>query len=146
MPKLNWIDALFFGVRRILAGGVEMPERPAINFVGATVTDNPAENRIDVVLGGSGLRKISPIVTSDYTASPGELVRVDGHRAIVITLPPAAPNALATVVVKKVNGGDGDITIAAPPGQAVGGQISIHTLAAHGRAEFMSDALSWLIL
>lgn len=51
-PLLNWIDTLFFGVRRILSGGVELPERPAINFEGATVTDNPAENRIDVSMSG----------------------------------------------------------------------------------------------
>ncbi|WP_437318260.1 hypothetical protein [Sorangium sp. So ce385] len=35
---LNWIDTLFFGVRRIFAAGVELPERPALNFVGAVVT------------------------------------------------------------------------------------------------------------
>jgi hypothetical protein len=37
MPKLNWLDTLFFGVRRVLAAGVELPERPALNFVGASV-------------------------------------------------------------------------------------------------------------
>ena len=51
-PLLNWIDTMFFGVRRILSGGTELPERPALNFEGATVTDNPAENRIDVTLAG----------------------------------------------------------------------------------------------
>lgn len=69
--KLNWLDTLFFGVRRVLSGGVELPERPALNFVGASVTDNPAENRIDVALPGSPIRKISPVVPSDNTASPG---------------------------------------------------------------------------
>ena len=49
---LNWIDTMFFGIRRILTGGVELPERPALNFEGATVTDNPAENRIDVTFPG----------------------------------------------------------------------------------------------
>jgi hypothetical protein len=51
-PLLNWIDTMFFGVRRILSGGVELPERPALNFEGATVTDNPAKNRIDVTFSG----------------------------------------------------------------------------------------------
>ncbi|WP_437304406.1 hypothetical protein [Sorangium sp. So ce388] len=36
---------MFAGVRRIFAAGVELPERPALNFVEAMVTDNPAENR-----------------------------------------------------------------------------------------------------
>jgi len=38
MPKLNWLDTLFLGVRRVLAAGVELPERPALNFVGVSVT------------------------------------------------------------------------------------------------------------
>jgi hypothetical protein len=49
---LNWIDTMFFGVRRILTGGVELPDRPALNFEGARVVDNPAKNRIDVSFPG----------------------------------------------------------------------------------------------
>jgi len=51
---LNWIDTLFFGVRRILAAGVELPERPALNFTGAgvAVTDDAANNRINVAIPG----------------------------------------------------------------------------------------------
>lgn len=54
---LNWIDTLFFGVRRILAAGVELPERPALNFVGAgvAVTDDPANNRTQVAIAGASL-------------------------------------------------------------------------------------------
>jgi hypothetical protein len=51
-PLLNWIDTMFFGVRRILTGGVELPDRPALNFEGVTVVDNPAKNRIDVTFPG----------------------------------------------------------------------------------------------
>jgi len=52
---LSWIDTLFFGVRRILAAGVELPERPAINFAGAgvVVTDDPANNRTNVAIAGA---------------------------------------------------------------------------------------------
>ena len=144
MTKLNWIDALFFGVRRILAAGVELPERPAINFVGASVTDNPAENRIDVVIQGSGLRRISPVVTSDYTASPGELVRVDAHSPVTITLPPAAGNALAEVVMKEVGGGAEVITIAAPAGQQIDGQAVMQIAGPRCRLQAASDGATWL--
>jgi hypothetical protein len=51
-PLLNWIDTMFFGIRRILTGGGELPDRPALNFEGATVVDNPAKNRIDVTFPG----------------------------------------------------------------------------------------------
>jgi hypothetical protein len=51
-PLLNWIDTMFFGVRRILTNGVELPDRPALNIEGATVVDNPAKNRIDISFPG----------------------------------------------------------------------------------------------
>ena len=70
MPA-RWIDTLFFGVRRIFAAGVELPERPALNFVGAVVTDNTAENRTDMFIPGAWL--VSPVVTTSYTARPGQL-------------------------------------------------------------------------
>ncbi|MGK4000650.1 hypothetical protein [Sorangium sp. So ce1024] len=78
---LSWIDTLFFGVRRTFAAGVELPERPALNFVGAVVTDNPAENRADVFIRGAWL--VSPAVTGTYTARPGEFVRVDAHDGVL---------------------------------------------------------------
>lgn len=146
MAKLNWLDALFFGVRRILAGGVELPERPAVNFIGASVTDNPAENRIDVAFPGSGLRRISPVVTSDYTASPDELVRVDAQSPVTITLPSAVGNALAEVVVKEVGGGGEVITITAPAGQQIDGQAAVQIAGPYACRRLVSDGGSWLVL
>ena len=145
MAKLNWIDALFFGVRRILAAGVELPERPALNFVGASVTDNPAENRIDVVFQGSGLSRISPVVMSDYTASPGELVRVDAHSPVTITLPPAAGNALAEVVVKEFGGGGEVVTILAREGELMEGQPAVQLAGPRSSMHVMSDGVGWLV-
>ncbi|MGK4001094.1 hypothetical protein WMF31_00615 [Sorangium sp. So ce1036] len=75
MIILSWIDTLFFGVRRILAAGVELPERPALNFVGAVCADNPAENRTDVFISVAWL--ISPVVMGAYTARSREFVRVN---------------------------------------------------------------------
>jgi len=98
MPKLNWLDTLFFGVRRVLSGGVELPQRPALNFVGASVTDNPAENRIDIALLGWPIRKISPKEVAGHeelitiAAPPGQ--QVDGETAVQI----AGPYCKAPVV------------------------------------------------
>ncbi len=144
MPKLNWLDTLFFGVRRVLSGGVELPERPALNFVGASVTDNPAENRIDVAFLGSSIRKISPVVTSSYTASPGELVRVDVQDPVTIPLPSAVGNAGAEVLVKEVAGNEELITIAAPPGQQIDRQAAVQIAGTYCQARFVSDAAEWL--
>jgi hypothetical protein len=52
---MSWISTLLLGVRRILNNGDFMPERPAIDFRGATsIVDNPAGNRTIITydLGG----------------------------------------------------------------------------------------------
>ncbi|HTN91390.1 MAG TPA: hypothetical protein VL242_47305 [Sorangium sp.] len=113
----RWIDTLFFGVRRIFAAGVELPERPALNFVGAVVIDNPAENRTDVFVPGAWL--VSPVVTTSYTARPGELVRVNAHDPVTIRLPPAVGNVGAEVVVKEVAAEEEEIEIYASTGQQI---------------------------
>jgi len=145
MPKLNWLDTLFFGVRRVLAAGVELPERPALNFVGASVTDNPAENRLDVAFLGSSIRRISPVVTADYTASPGELVRVDAQDPVTITLPSAVGNAGAEVLVKEVRGHEELVTIAASGDGEIDGQVMIQTSGSYSSKRLVSDGKSWLV-
>ena len=142
--KLNWLDALFFGVRRVLFGGVELPERPAINFIGAICTDNPAENRTDVAFIGTIILKISPIVTTTYVASAGELVRVDAQDPVTITLPPAAGNAGMEVLVKEVAGNEELITIAAPPAGQIDGQATLTIGGAYALVRVMSDGSNWL--
>lgn len=48
----SWLDGLIYGVRRILGNGTEVAARTTINFIGATVTDNPGEDRTDVTFTG----------------------------------------------------------------------------------------------
>lgn len=66
------------------------------------VSDNPAENRTDVFVPRAWL--VSPIVTTTYTARPGEFVRVNAHGLVTIMLPPAARNVGAEILVKEVAG------------------------------------------
>ena len=51
---LNWIDTMFFGIRRLFDGAdAELPERPAVKFAGAcSVVDDPANNRTVITVGG----------------------------------------------------------------------------------------------
>ncbi len=51
---MGWASEIFLGIRRIFADGEPLPARGAINFVGAVVTDNPDEDRIDVDATGGG--------------------------------------------------------------------------------------------
>ncbi|WP_437502312.1 hypothetical protein [Sorangium sp. So ce1099] len=136
---LNWIDTLFFGVRRIFAAGVELPERPALNFVGAVVTDNPAENRTDVFVPGAWL--VSPVVTTTYTARPGELVRVNAHDPVTVRLPPAAGNVGAEVVVKEIAGEEEAIEVLASTGQQVARDGY-----PNATIRLVSDGATWILI
>jgi len=88
--------------------------------------------------------KISPVVTSSYTASPGELVRVDAQDPVTITLPSAVGNAGAEVLVKEVAGNEELITIAAPAGQQVDGEAAVQIAGPYCKARVVSDAAGWL--
>jgi hypothetical protein len=110
------------------------------------MTDNPAENRIDVAFLGSPIRKISPVVISDYTASPGELARVDAQDPVTIMLPSAVGNTGAEVLVKEVAGHEELITIAAPAGQQVDGQAAMQIAGPNSGTRLVSDGGSWLVL
>ncbi|WP_437671567.1 hypothetical protein [Sorangium sp. So ce131] len=136
---LNWIDTLFFGVRRIFAAGVELPERPALNFVGAVVTDNPAENRTDVFIPGAWL--VSPVVTGTYTARPGEFVRVNAQDPVTVRLPPAAGNVGAEVMVKEVAGEEEAIEILASTGQRVARDGYPYVT-----FRLVSDGAAWIVI
>lgn len=46
------LDALIFGVRTILQDAKEFPQRSRLRFNGATITDNEAEDLLDIFLGG----------------------------------------------------------------------------------------------
>lgn len=143
---LNWIDALFFGVRRIFGGGIELPERPALNFIGAICTDNPAENRTDVAFVGTTIRKISPVLTANYTASPGELVRVDAQDPVTIILPPAAANAGMEVIVKEVAGNKEQITLVTSGDEDIDGEATKEIGGAYAKVWVVSDGARWVMV
>jgi hypothetical protein len=59
----NWIDPFVFGIRRIYDAGVALAQRSELNFIGATVADNPTTGRTDITFaGGAGV--VAPTVDS----------------------------------------------------------------------------------
>src|SRR5215469_12321949 len=46
------LDALIFGVRDVFADAVAFPRRTGMNFVGATLTDDPTNGRTNVSIPG----------------------------------------------------------------------------------------------
>ena len=85
-------------------------------------------------------------MTSDYTASPGELVRVDAQDPVTITLPSAVGNAGVEVLIKEVAGHEEMITIAAPAGQHVDGQAAVQISGPYFGRRLVSDGGSWLVV
>ncbi|WP_437279359.1 hypothetical protein WME90_02025 [Sorangium sp. So ce375] len=85
---LNWIDTLFFGVRRLYAAGTELPERPAINFAGpgVTATDDPANNRTTVTVAPGDM-------VFYYYKTADDALASDDTREIVISGPFGSSNA-----------------------------------------------------
>lgn len=52
-PVRPWWDQFLFGIRAVLSAGVELTQqRSALNFIGATVEDNPTLACTDVTLAG----------------------------------------------------------------------------------------------
>lgn len=72
---MGWLSTKLLGIRRILMEGVFAPERPALNFIGLGVVDNPGENRTDVTCTAS-----NEVDAATHHPTPGRLVRraVDG--------------------------------------------------------------------
>lgn len=115
-----------------------MPERPALNFVGAVVTDNPAENRTDVFIPGAWL--VSPMVTTTYTARPGDFVRVNAHDPVTIRLPPTTGNVGAEILVKEVAGEEA-FEVLASTGQRVARAGSPYVA-----FRLVSDGVTWIVI
>jgi hypothetical protein len=70
------LDDLLYGVRTVLAAGVEAPLRGAINLIGGiTIVDNPAEDRLDITITGTGqLPQLELLNNSPPAATLGEVV------------------------------------------------------------------------
>src|SRR5262245_31679479 len=98
---LNWIDTMFFGIRRIFSpADDEIPERPAVKFAGAcSVVDDPTGNRTVVTVGGL-LPNASGGFTIGTAAGGWVTVRSDGHGFQVLD---AGGNGVAFAVDNKSN-------------------------------------------
>jgi hypothetical protein len=83
-------------------------------------------------------------VTSDYTASPGELVRVDAQDPVTVTLPSAVGNAGAEVLVKEVAGNEELVTIAASAGQQADGQPVVQISGPYAGRRLVSTGGDWM--
>lgn len=56
---MSWLDSLFLAYRTIKSNSSPFPQRSAVNYIGATVTDDPVNDVTTVTLSGSGTDAIS---------------------------------------------------------------------------------------
>lgn len=66
---MSWIDTVLFGYRTIADALADLPARNRVRFVGAEVTDDPANKETVVTIPSSGRRLLS--VHSAYDPDPG---------------------------------------------------------------------------
>lgn len=51
---MSWIDQIFLAFRNVTGNGSAVPSRPTLNFIGGTLVDDPANNRVNYTPGGGG--------------------------------------------------------------------------------------------
>lgn len=69
----SWLPTKLFGIRLLFADGAPLPERPAIDFVGVTVEDDPTNNRTTITFTESG-----DIAGATHLATASKLAKRDG--------------------------------------------------------------------
>lgn len=57
----NWIKAILFGYRDVLANGVPVISRNTLNFVGLTVLDDPVNKRTNITFAGAYIPTDAPV-------------------------------------------------------------------------------------
>lgn len=62
---MSWLDQFLLAVRQVAQSGVGFPQRGTLDFVGATVTDDEANDATIVTIGSGGITAL----TGDVTAS-----------------------------------------------------------------------------
>ena len=83
-------------------------------------------------------------VTSDYTASHGEVVLADSSGgAITVTLP--VPNNTTTVTVKKVDSSGNAVNIATSGSETIDGNSSLSVTNQYTSREVVSDSSDYFI-
>jgi hypothetical protein len=69
---VSYVTILLNGYNLVENNGAPLPQRSILNFIGATVSDNPANGSTDVTVGtGSGLGGITQLVTDVIATGPG---------------------------------------------------------------------------
>ena len=129
---LTWLDALL-GFKEILENGVVKPLRARVNFIGATVTDNPAQARLDVEFIGTGVPTSRQVIAGAGLTGGGPLT-VD--RTLNV-----AANADGSILV---NPDDIQVGVLATDAQhgfrgSAIGESPLHALASSADPGFMSS-------
>lgn len=85
---MSWLDQQLFGVRRVLAAGVQLAERASLNFAsGFTVVDNPITGQTDISVSGAA---------GDATVVSAAALLTSGAATTVLTLS-ALPDGVSVV-------------------------------------------------
>lgn len=69
---MSWLDALFLSYRTIKGNSSPFPQRSAVNYVGASIVDDPSNDQTNITLSGSGTDAISLQGRSVSSSAPSD--------------------------------------------------------------------------
>lgn len=68
----SWLETILFGIRYVYDDGLILTERPALNFVGATVSEDPVNNWITIEIPAT-----DDLLSATHLALPDTIVKRD---------------------------------------------------------------------
>lgn len=76
----TWMDQFIFGVRNVLVGGVALPARPSVNFIGVTGADNPTTKALDLTIASAPNR--APFGPANKLVTPPDVSAFTLHNPV----------------------------------------------------------------
>ena len=140
------LDALLFGVRDVLVGGVGVPARTKLNFAtGVSWADNPSQNRIDLTVTGKGLEFVTKFSGATLDADKLNDLNDNESPTPSFVLPAPASWTGRRIVAKRLNQAAAEVTLTAAGGALIDGAASYTLVGPDVCAEFFSDGTRILV-
>jgi hypothetical protein len=94
---MSRLDTLIYGIKTVREVGVDVSSRPALNFIGADVVDDPVNNQTTIDITGTGFTNAGAGLTSS-----GNTVNVGAGNDIIVNPNDVAVDSTALAVASKI--------------------------------------------
>lgn len=134
------LRGLLYGVREILVGGRARPLRSRLNFVGgASVVDNPADDRTDVLVLGEGYEVVTKLSGATLAIHSVNLLSDNEDETPAFVLPNPATWAGQKIVAKRLGQTAASVTVTVAGGGLIDGGAEFVIVGTSVATEFWSS-------